>query len=665
MPGFRSKLLKRANFALVVLVILLSLIVLVVWLYGDTQSGFAALTQVPMAPLTASLFLLVGIVQLILHFDNPSANLRSLLRIIIVITGLTSAYLIVRAFFSADSVFYFDFERLFVSEVVSQTGFVIGRTSPITAMLFFIVSSYLFLSTLRCGSKRLRVLLGDCMALIVLVSAFVIVVGYIFQSPLFYGGTLIPVALVTAICFLLVSTGQLFNSSENMLSRFASSTSVSAQISRAIVPISVVLIILLSWLAQFASERNGDINQTIFSTIGAISISALITLIVYLSATRIQQGIDHNITERKKAEDKLSQQNALLNAMINSPSDIIIFALDKDFRYTAFNENHRREMLKVWKIDIKIGMSMADAITIPEIRAIAFHSYQRVLDGDVFTEIQEQPNMGIYYEFNWSPIRANNGKAIGITAFIRDITERKLAEAKVVELESLKIINLAKDDLLANVSHELRTPLTSIKGSIESLLETDVKWSKEQQLEFLMVANRQADHLTFLIKDLLDMSRIDAGKLTLDKRSYPVKEILDSASGVLSIIAAKHKLKIANLSDLPPIQADKARMAQVITNLVKNASKFSPEGSPIEIAANLNEGIVIISVEDHGIGMPPEVVARLFDRFYQSYRVVEGKTHGTGLGLSICKSIVEAHGGQIWAESQVGKGSKFSFSIPV
>jgi signal transduction histidine kinase len=168
-----------------------------------------------------------------------------------------------------------------------------------------------------------------------------------------------------------------------------------------------------------------------------------------------------------------------------------------------------------------------------------------------------------------------------------------------------------------------------------------------------------------LIKALLDMSRIDSGKLILDKHSYLVYEILDSVSATLSIIAVKHELKISSLPDLPPIQANKDRIGQVLINLVENAAKFSAEGSPIVIEVKTMNGSVMFSDEDSGIGMPPEVVAKLFDRFYQSYQVVAGKTQGTGLGLSICEGIVEAHGGKIWVESEEGKGSKFSFSIPV
>jgi PAS domain S-box-containing protein len=246
----------------------------------------------------------------------------------------------------------------------------------------------------------------------------------------------------------------------------------------------------------------------------------------------------------------------------------------------------------------------------------------------------------------------------------QDVTEREQAAARAVEIEALQRINQAKSELLANVSHELRTPLASIKGFIETLIETDVKWSKEEQVDFLKSADSETDRLTFLIRDLLDMSRIDSGKMNLDKRTCQVSEILDSAGSVLSVIASRHKLEKMKLPDLPPLHVDKVRIAQVITNLVENATKFSAEGSPIIIEVKDDKDGVIFSIEDKGEGMSQETLNNLFNRFYQAQRVVSGKTRGTGLGLAICKGIVEAHGGKIWVESQLGKGSKFSFSIP-
>jgi two-component system, chemotaxis family, CheB/CheR fusion protein len=271
---------------------------------------------------------------------------------------------------------------------------------------------------------------------------------------------------------------------------------------------------------------------------------------------------------------------------------------------------------------------------------------------------------GSWYTLSIQPYRTLDNTIEGAVITFMDISEIKRAEAKMIELEALKVINQAKNELLANVSHELRTPLTSIKGYIETLIEPDVKWKKKQKLEFLNLANKETDRLLLLIRDLLDMSRIESGKMVLDKQIYHLNEILDSAGGVLSIIAAKHKLAICLAPDLPPLRADKVRLVQVITNLVENATKFSSEESPISIEAKSREGSLDISVEDHGIGMSPEVVTKLFDRFYQANRVVTGKIRGTGLGLAICRGIVEAHGGHISVESQEGQGSKFIVNLP-
>jgi PAS domain S-box-containing protein len=313
-----------------------------------------------------------------------------------------------------------------------------------------------------------------------------------------------------------------------------------------------------------------------------------------------------------------------------------------------------------------IGMDFRKVYVNPD----GFDKFQQDIEvkgylNDYDMECHKQDGTEIYCVLTSTIERDKCGSILGYQGIVHDLTERKQAEAEVVEIEALKRTNQAKSELLANVSHELRTPLASIKGFIETLIETDVEWSKEQQLDFLQSANKEADRLTLLIRDLLDMSRIDSGKLALDKRAYSIGEILDSVSGVLSIITKRYKLNIKHSPDLPNMLADKVRIGQVITNLVENATKFAEEGSQIVINTSLNDGEVIVSVKDSGIGMPPEVVSNLFNRFFQANIVASGKTRGTGLGLSICKGIVEAHGGKIWVESQPGIGSRFSFSIPV
>lgn len=243
--------------------------------------------------------------------------------------------------------------------------------------------------------------------------------------------------------------------------------------------------------------------------------------------------------------------------------------------------------------------------------------------------------------------------------------EHKRTKERTRETEALRELDRLRGELLANVSHELRTPLASIKGFTSTLLQPDVKWSEDEQRDFLQSIDQEADRLTRLINDLLDISRLEAGALTLEKCNCQISEILDSVSSRLANLTEHHQLGVRVPSGLSSVFVDEARIGQVLTNLVENATKYSREGRPITIEAQLADDRIIVSVADRGVGIPLELLDRVFDRFYQTESIVTGRKRGTGLGLSICRGIVEAHGGKIWVESKVGEGSRFSFSLPI
>jgi len=192
-----------------------------------------------------------------------------------------------------------------------------------------------------------------------------------------------------------------------------------------------------------------------------------------------------------------------------------------------------------------------------------------------------------------------------------------------------------------------------------------VKWSAKQREDFLQTMDQETDRLTRLISDILDISRLDAGALKLKQGKYLVSEIVGSVKGRLEVLTAHHRLEIDVPEKLPAVFADEMRIGQVISNLVENAVKFSLADSVITVAARLKKNNIVISIADHGEGMPKEVMEKLFNRFYQADNVVTGHRSGTGLGLAICRGIIENHGGKIWVESKVQEGSKFSFSLPI
>ncbi|MGH2366620.1 MAG: ATP-binding protein [Chloroflexota bacterium] len=242
------------------------------------------------------------------------------------------------------------------------------------------------------------------------------------------------------------------------------------------------------------------------------------------------------------------------------------------------------------------------------------------------------------------------------------------AAAALERAYQAEAIDRMKSEFVSLVSHELRTPLTSIVGYVDLLLEPDAEPLSEEQREFLEVARNNAARLTGLIEDLLDLSRIEAGRIELRLTDLDVaEEATQIAASLHRQIAAKGQTLTVNLPERPPrVKADRARLQQVLVNLLSNAHKYTPDGGAIclDVAATLEGQAVRIAVRDTGIGMSEADLAHLFERFYRARNDATLRERGTGLGLSITKSLVELMGGRMGVQSAPGKGSTFSFTLP-
>lgn len=216
---------------------------------------------------------------------------------------------------------------------------------------------------------------------------------------------------------------------------------------------------------------------------------------------------------------------------------------------------------------------------------------------------------------------------------------------------------------LAMVSHELRTPLTSIQGFASTLLAPDVTWSPEDQTDFIQTIYEEADKLGELISQLLDLSRIESGKLSIAPQPQQLDDIIREASAQLQMLANEHHIRVNLAPDLPPVMADRRRVTQVLANLVHNAGKYAPNGTDIGIDAWLQGDRVAVSVSDEGPGIPVEQHDRIFEPFARLHED-DGTTPGSGLGLPICKGIVEAHGGAIWVTDGSPAGTTVTFTLP-
>ncbi|HUT14948.1 MAG TPA: ATP-binding protein [Anaerolineae bacterium] len=232
--------------------------------------------------------------------------------------------------------------------------------------------------------------------------------------------------------------------------------------------------------------------------------------------------------------------------------------------------------------------------------------------------------------------------------------------------EQLKELDRMKSEFLSTVSHELRAPLHSIGGFMQLLLDDKVE-DRATQREALETVARQTERLTRLINNLLDVSRMESGWLKLEKGPVQIRDVVREVVAEVRPMAEGRQIALVDdtAPELPIVFADHERLAQVIRNLMHNAIKFTPSGGRIVISAAESEGNLVISVEDDGAGISGEAMPHLFERFYQADSSDTRRAGGTGLGLYICRQIVIAHGGSIWAESEVGKGSTFHLGVPI
>ena len=263
-------------------------------------------------------------------------------------------------------------------------------------------------------------------------------------------------------------------------------------------------------------------------------------------------------------------------------------------------------------------------------------------------------------------------EASQLVVYSRQLEEKsKQLEAATAELtaanERLKELDKMKDDFVSTVSHEFRTPLTSIR-SFSEIVHDNPDLGVEQRKEFLNIIVQESERLTRLINDILDLAKMEAGKTDWQMREIAPKQVIEGALAAMAGLFAKNpriRLETHIAEDLPNVFVDADRLTQVLVNLISNAVKFcNREDGLVTIAARSEAGALRVDVSDNGVGIAKKDRKKIFERFQQAGDTLIDKPQGTGLGLPICLHILERFGGQIWFESELGKGSTFSFRIP-
>ena len=379
------------------------------------------------------------------------------------------------------------------------------------------------------------------------------------------------------------------------------------------------------------------------------------TLVMFASQAAL------TVSNARRYRDE-QQARADLEALVNtSPVGILIFDA-KTGDLVSLNQETRRivrglhapghtlsELLSVMTFRRLDGRDISPE-ELPTARAI--RTGETVRAEEIVIHLPD--GQAITTVINATPVRSAEGEIVSVIATMQDMTPLE-------ELERLRA------EFLGMVSHELRMPLTAIKGSAASALSSTSPLNPAETYQFFRIIDEQADHMRSLINDLLDVTRIEAGALSITPETSSVASLVDQARAAFLGGGAANSVEVDLPPDLPPVAADRQRVVQVLTNLLSNASKYSPASSTITVTASRQDSHVAVSVADGGRGVSAEELPQLFRKFLR-INGADGKTEvgGEGLGLAICKGVVEAHGGRIWAESDgLGLGTRFTFTIPV
>lgn len=296
--------------------------------------------------------------------------------------------------------------------------------------------------------------------------------------------------------------------------------------------------------------------------------------------------------------------------------------------------------------------ALAERTTVGSGLALQFENYAR--------RAAEMP--GFEFALGEPDNRVIGAKWFRVTGTLQDRGAYGVVWRDVTRAQALEQM---RNQLLATVSHELRTPLASIKGFATTLLRQDVRWDEATQREFLRIIEEESNRLEELIDNLLDMSQVEAGALRIHPEPLRLRRVVREAVEQAQRLTEAHWFVVDLPEELPRVWADPRRIRQVLNNLLENAVKYSPAGGEISVRCEVDSENVIVSISDHGVGIPQAMRERVFEPFFQVDGSSTRQIGGSGLGLAIVKGIVEAHHGAIWVEPGATEGSVFRFTLPI
>ena len=377
-----------------------------------------------------------------------------------------------------------------------------------------------------------------------------------------------------------------------------------------------------------------------------------------------------DITRQKQAEREKQRQEATLESVINSISDLIFYR-DREGRYLGCNTAYAQAVGR--PAHEIVGLRLADvfpAATVREFEQLDTRCLRELRTTTTDESFTYADGREVMVETRMSPLYDEYGEARGILGIARDITQRKREEEEIRRARDIaEEATRMKSDFLANMSHEIRTPMNAIIGLSHLVLKTDLS---DRQRDYIQKVQSSGQHLLGIINDVLDFSKVEAGKMDLERAEFELEKLLDTTSNLLTEKSHAKGLELVFevAPDVPQVLVgDSLRLGQVLLNYTNNAIKFTEQGEvvvSVRASERTARGVLLhFRVRDTGIGLTPEQMARLFNSFSQADTSTTRKFGGTGLGLAISKKLVELMDGEVGVESEYGKGSTFWFTARV
>lgn len=377
---------------------------------------------------------------------------------------------------------------------------------------------------------------------------------------------------------------------------------------------------------------------------------------IAIENSQLFKAAQEEIAQRKKLERTISKERQRLDELVGNVPGVVWEAYgkpDEAAQRINFVSNHVEKML---------GYSVDEWLSKPNFWLQIVHPDDQFRAAQESAKFYESGTGGVS-RFRWVRIdgkpvwveaqsyviKDENGRAIGMRGVTMDISGR-------MELEK------RKDEFISIASHELKTPITTIKGFTQILLQFFSE--NERAVHYLYRMNEQVDRLTGLVNDLLDVSRIQTGKLVLNKEDFDLTKLVNDTIDDLQHTTKNHQLVLKSEGSVI-VHADKYRISQLLINLISNAIKFSPKADKVIVKVKNNSRDVRVYVQDYGIGISKKNISKIFDPFYQADSSIRQSFGGLGLGLHISSEIISRHGGKVWVRSEKGKGSKFYFNLPI